>query len=749
MTQSPATARAVLIGLAVGALCSWWMLRSGAAAPPRSGGVSVVPRRPAEPVVNAAKRAKTPPETTKPDADPPAEEKPAPPPRAPIHVELRVEASEDETPIVGARVFLSDAADAVPLVTDAAGTARFDATSDGDGPPTFRVTADGRVAKRVEVAETSRAEPRMVVVLWPSMSIEGVVHGADGAPIAGARVVAEDAGYDVTPYPEIADARSDERGRFRFDGLPRDRPIQYEVAAPGHVGARRRRDAGDSAPLDVALDSAGRVHAVVRTPDGKPAVHAWVKANTDADAEGVSGSTDAAGTIELDGLALGVEWTISATHDDFMESADSSPIRFDAGHVEASCDVALRPTASLEVDLDFAKPHEPSIAKLHSRALDTTCAVPGKATIVVRSPGTWGVDADVQGLARGSAETQIGPGETKTLRIRFEEGASLAGIVVDDVGAPVAGAVVNVDEGKDWAQQGVSASDGAFRVTGLLAGKHVLKTHAQLHGDAELDEIEAPGQGLRVAAPRFGEIALRLVLPAGAAKPTNWSIELAGADVDDRDPWNGTRIVTAAAPGTARVHVTADDYVAIDRDVEVSPGLRTDVGDVPLDPGVTLTGRVVDAAGAAVVGVSVSIGTTGLRPKTDATGAFVAAHVPAGEHDVEVDSIDFEPTSVTVVAGKDAPTATLRAVRVGRVRAKLVGASGAMLRTLFVQLRARDSDAHSDVAEFNEEGVARLRAPAGKWRASIRKQEDDTEVTSREVDLEPGKETSIEIALPK
>ncbi len=746
------TYTASAVALAVGGLCCWWMLRAHEAAVSSRVGASTtnatLPRPAKRRRADAIDETPSQEDTTNSDVSPP------PPAGPPGHVRLHVVGLDDQKPIPGAQVVVAFIPDAKSVMTDADGDARLDvpaAKSDDNADRVWiRVEAEDFVREDVGVHVASGEEHCETVAMRPGFYVSGFVHEPDGTPIAGAHVVARDGMYDVTPRPEVADATSGADGRFRVGALPIHFFVEFEITAPRHAVAHRDREKHDTSPFDVTLDPAGRIHVVVWTSDGKPAANARVGAGAGDEAEGASGSTGDDGTIDLDGLAFGCAWTVSASHDEFMDSVDSPAIRLDAAHADASCELALRPVGHVEVDLDFAVPHEPSWAKLHAPTGVELCAVPGRATFVVRKSGTWHLEADKQGFAPVSVDAEIAPGETRMFHLRFEEGASISGIVVDDVGATIPDAVVDVDVGNLWMRQGFSAAGGGFRVTGLLPGKHSVRGFAGFHATIELADVAVPGEGLRVVLPRFGEASVRLVLPAGAPTPTKWEVSWKGETVERPDLWKQPEIVRRLPPGDASLSIDVDGYSAIWRDFVVAPGSRTDLGDVVLDPGFDVTGRVVDAAGEPIAGVDVLIAPCPNGwAKTDHRGAFVAEHVSPGDHEVRVVSELFADTPVKCVVGKDTSVVVLQLTRLAVVHLTIRNADRKTLRGLYVQIEDDAGQRVTDVAEPDEAGQAKLRVRTGKWRVVVRRQEDGAEVAHGDVDVTSGKDASIEIAVPK
>ena len=76
--------------------------------------------------------------------------------------------------------------------------------------------------------------------------------------------------------------------------------------------------------------------------------------------------------------------------------------------------------------------------------------------------------------------------------------------------------------------------------------------------------------------------------------------------------------------------------------------------------GGTVTGRVVDAKGEGIPGVTVIVEGTTLGASTDASGTYSIANVPAGSHTLIFSSIGLNSSRVTVSVS-DGQTATVAA----------------------------------------------------------------------------------------
>jgi hypothetical protein len=213
-------------------------------------------------------------------------------------------------PVAGAVVRLSAAEPLVPLDevarTDAAGAFRFEGLLEG-GYGVEALGAGGARAARPLVVAGS-APGRVELALEPGGTLEGTVTAAGGAPAAGARVR-----LDVVAGPDTgAPARlalADERGRFRFEGVPAG---QVTLAAVHALGAARSAaqpvGPGQQASVALTLEAPAAVEGRVVGADGKPV--AGVPVVAVAEEQGVTPAvalSGADGRYRLAPLAAGAQ----------------------------------------------------------------------------------------------------------------------------------------------------------------------------------------------------------------------------------------------------------------------------------------------------------------------------------------------------------------------------------------------------------------------------------------------------------
>lgn len=575
------------------------------------------------------------------------------------------------------------AGDAEVTIAGAAGTRTT--KSGPDGAFTFSGLAEGRYALRavrepeaayvdgVVVAAGDGGTGILTVELQPATTVTGRLRERGGKPIAGGEVTLSEA--DGAPLPRSVP--SDNEGNFRFVAVL---PGSYVVSAhaDGFYPAEPRslRVGRTPATVDVRLDPgavlegrvvddnaqpvAGAEVAVSgEAPDGTPIA---VTASSGAAAAGGARvepggelgvlrgpipypppvplpeaapppkqfRSDDKGAFRVTGLPAG-RLVVVATHPDFARGA-SEPMRVAAGAtatvtVVLSRGVAVRgrvtdergdPVAGAEILGDGA-----GLATSDGRGEYEIAHVARALTLTVRAPGFLPA-------TRAVAPTERGPFDV-TLRRAV---GNLAGDVVDDRGAPVSAARVEITAPSMPARWVTTDRAGRFSADGLGPGPYrVAVTHAdfapalfealQPSSDARL--ALSPGGGIDgdVRDARLGGVppGLRLELAAPGVKPHLLPVQ------------GGRFSATALPAGRATLTATAPGYVTAVVDVDVVAGDR--LGDVTvrdvrieLERGGSIVGSVRDDRGDPLAGALVTVG--GLRARTDRDGNFRADGVLPG-----------------------------------------------------------------------------------------------------------------------
>ncbi|MCO5172305.1 MAG: carboxypeptidase regulatory-like domain-containing protein [Planctomycetes bacterium] len=265
----------------------------------------------------------------------------------------------------------------------------------------------------------------------------------------------------------------------------------------------------------------------------------------------------------------------------------------------------------------------------------------------------WSVHAEGHASAHGHAD--MGP-EGATVEVALAPAVTVRGRVVDEAGRPLDGAWVEAHEGGGephsgpsgdapallWARRSSSAAadaDGRFTLDRLASGREYAvygradgKAHAIAWVTAPATDVVLTlpdDRGLRVVVHPAGEVqgAFAFVLQA-LDEDGGWRDEHLQPTTD------ASMDYARLAPGVYRVAVHATGYApVVSGPVTVGPGAPPP-GEVALvldRPARTVSGRVVDAAGAPLTGVPVvwrDFG--GLAVQTGPDGAFALEGLPHG-----------------------------------------------------------------------------------------------------------------------
>jgi len=339
------------------------------------------------------------------------------------------------------------------------------------------------------------------IALDGGASVRGVVVDPDERPVVDARVVAIWRGAMGQTVGELRETRTGDDGTFALAHTSSG-GVDLLVAADGLLETRLRLEP-DLAPgevregVRVVMDPGRVITGRVEFPDGRPAAGARVNAGVDLtqfsmqsgganlrDVRGGRDESDEDGRFEIRGVSDGRFLLTAEVGDDEpdAEAADGlvTALELDDEGSEGSEPPAERWRASKNaVDPDAGEVVLvlERLVGLEGRVVDALTGEPLDAFTVraelegsggalgigaVRrrtqgtddddgafrfddlEPATWSVDAAAEGYARSASVSVRVPraDDAEPLVLRLERAASVAGVVVDPNGRPVAGATV-------------------------------------------------------------------------------------------------------------------------------------------------------------------------------------------------------------------------------------------------------------------------------------------------------------------
>ncbi len=487
-------------------------------------------------------------------------------------------------PVVGAKVVIFTGGRARGE-TD--GEGRYDLCT-GEGTASIRVDAESYATAEAKITAYGRMQQDFALV--PAVTIAGqVAHAEDGTPVVGARIVARRAsdGDPADGDRGLKRAMSDDDGAFAVTGL---RAGRYELRATADglapadtlqvtVGLETGHD-----PVVIQMAAAHPLTGVI-LEDDRPVAGARITARG-ANVTGAISQRD--GSFVIDHMKPGPATLV--VHD--YELLEPTELTIDSGATQSvTVRVVSRATIRGHVTVHGAPAGEGTV-----RAGSVSATIRPDGTFELRGlePGAYEVQAESRAAGAFSRKQQITVDKGQVVDgvvLELDQGASIAGTVVDTQGAPVSGVTVRFSlvGGQDTAIAG-TAEDGSFIARKLAGGGEYTAT------------INGPG-GASTYRPPGGRELPRVRLPSSATQLTGVRFE-------------------------------------VERPTLVIAGIALRAGGAPV-------------ADAAVVALALEPDKPVLaRASTAVDGTFVLRELPAGKHLVRVVAGNVSE-SIPVEAGRD------------------------------------------------------------------------------------------------
>jgi protocatechuate 3,4-dioxygenase beta subunit len=426
----------------------------------------------------------------------------------------------------------------------------------------------------------------------PEQLLEGVVHDGRGRPLPDALVLAWPMGKR---QGTLLEARSGADGRFTLAGLPRG-SWTLLAEAPGFGTLQLERVEVPSRPLTLRLEGESRSLTGAVVSGNRPVVGAKVmlgSASLRAPRTTVTGKN---GTFAFHGVGRG-KYTMRASHER-LASLPAHQLIDDGTGWLAPYRLSLDTGAFVEGQVldDTGKPLAGAPVEIIAVPSDdlpdaTTADKSGRFSLGPLPPGRYQLIARVPDhVLMQSPEVRLRPDTTPSAQLRLTRAGRLTGRVVDEKGQPVAGV-------------GVTAASAGARARGsdeLMVMTGVLPLAAEAAG--------LPGQSVG----RRGKVRT--------------------ATTDAR----GRFLLDEMPPGPVRVEIDHPERLPVRREgIELKAGDRQDLGDLLLQAGVVLAGRVLDEAGKPIEGARVEARPRAkgapVRMASDRDGNF-SLRVPGGDY---------------------------------------------------------------------------------------------------------------------
>jgi hypothetical protein len=210
---------------------------------------------------------------------------------------------------------------------------------------------------------------------------------------------------------------------------------------------------------------------------------------------------------------------------------------------------------------------------------------------------------------------------TRSIRVVLKRARHIAGVVIDDLGTPLARARV-------WAEHSNHATDdsglqraletdadGRFRIDDRPGTRHRVFAQSVLGDRGTVRGVRPPADDVRIVVPRGAIVRVRLAPPSSgvlfAHAPKSPPRHARG----NPDGWrHGTALVsgdvvtvTGVPVGGAVLRLLVPGSQRIEREVVASPGEIVEIGTIDLETSIELCGRVTDSAGRPLGGTYVSV----------------------------------------------------------------------------------------------------------------------------------------------
>ena len=345
---------------------------------------------------------------------------------------------------------------------------------------------------------------------------------------------------------------------------------------------------------------------------------------------------------------------------------------------------------------------------------------------------------------RTARRATSGPEGRYEVEVRLDRGFALAGVLVDDTGAPIVKARVDAlapdPRRGPRRSQATTDADGRFLISALEAIVYGLRSEPVGCDEIVLTGLLPPMSGLVLRVPRRGTVTALLRVPPGSPLPERVTVfRPAARDSSEMHatsrPWNEGRFELAGIPtGRVRLRFCVDGLAPASRELYVEPGARVDLGEVLMDAGFCLDGRVLDQKDRPVAHALVHSGGTRdaswRSATTRADGSFRMESLVEGELDLHVEADGFLPARRRSRVAAAGPLVVKLQVAC-RIRGEVRNAGGQAAAGVQVTVR-RDAERLWS-AWTDAEGRFEASVPAGRYRLTARRAMEPEVQTDLEV----------------
>jgi protocatechuate 3,4-dioxygenase beta subunit len=410
------------------------------------------------------------------------------------------------------------------------------------GETTVEVAAHGYGAMTVTLAVTGKLRRNF------ELSPEGVLVGRavradDGTPVAGAIVAVEASGESfpgmVGVGGAMARAATDDDGRFRIEGLL---PGRRQVSAAAD-GLRMSTmdvlvEAGEAGePVELALAPAATVRGVVLDEKKQPVAGATVSISEPNPmwtrmADSLSGISQDDGSFVIERVVAG-EYEASVRPYERANRARQHTFEVPANGLDGLELVVTRGSTVSGVVTLGHRPLGGARVYLRGGGEQVQSESDGRFRIRGVEPGDHGIYAEAiqEGAFTNGPVVHVDAGkDVSGITLELDLAGTISGVVVDQRGAPVAGAYLSISlvDGRDVGEA-TTGDDGAFKIGALSGG-----------GDYEVSIMASKRSPQRYRPAGGGHSFPRVAVADGSSKVEGVRfavqverLQIAGKVVDD------------------------------------------------------------------------------------------------------------------------------------------------------------------------------------------------------------------------
>jgi protocatechuate 3,4-dioxygenase beta subunit len=607
-------------------------------------------------------------------------------------------------------------------VTDEEG--RFALEVQGSAP--FLLRAEEAEAGSAQIAGIGDGDGP-VLTLLPGWTVWGqVLDKRTGDPVAGADVYARGAftdGFADEGHRDLfkRETVTDEAGIFEFTNL--DTNFYRILAVADGYSEDLVSDLGvglegtEPEPVYLYLVPGVTIAGTVRTGDGTPIERARVGVRPEqtipnemkrwARSGGFGGPTDENGEFEIRGIPVAPSYVVEIGHEDFAPTSVVG-VRVREGGRSRPVNVTLSSGTVLTARLMDGE--EPFRGKVR---VTLQYSIPGSRVTptVVRSGG--GVELDegrltVRRLPTGKARLNIEPNgfidigrESVTLPedepldlgdLMLDSGPTITGRVIGPDGKGIPNAEVDAmsfGTGTLTRKAVTAGEDGSFRFGGLPEIAFTISAEGEGLGRESSEEVKPGDDPVEIRLNEAGRIRGRVLVGDPPEPLAGFTVESEGKEAESlpfqlrmvglfqskatfREP-TGEFVLGGLSEGAYKLKVVAGGYMDSRLEkVEVAAGETTEVGDIVLERGATVSGTIRekgtgDPVGGATVKVEppgmfnmrafTEIGVSSLTTGPD--GRFTLSGLPPGKHTIRVEHDEYSTAKQEVEIATGVPPAEM------------------------------------------------------------------------------------------